>query len=45
MPKNSPIEDEKLATRFWPKSAILDPAFEALAEEGLSEELKEWPEY
>ncbi|MGH7873434.1 MAG: ribbon-helix-helix domain-containing protein [Candidatus Binatia bacterium] len=31
---------------FGPRVAKLDPAFEkALAEEGLSEELKEWPEY
>ena len=32
--------------RLAQECAKLDPAFEkALAEEGLSEELKEWPEY
>lgn len=41
---------EKLAriekSRLAQECAKLDPAFEkALAEEGLSEELKEWPEY
>ncbi|MBI2822544.1 MAG: ribbon-helix-helix protein, CopG family [Acidobacteria bacterium] len=33
-------------SRLARESAKLDPAFErALAEEGLSEELREWPEY
>jgi metal-responsive CopG/Arc/MetJ family transcriptional regulator len=33
-------------SRLAQECAKLDPAFEkALAEEGLSEELKEWPEY
>ncbi len=33
-------------SRLARESARLDPAFEkALAEEGLSEELREWPEY
>jgi len=41
---------EKLArlekSRLARECAKLDPAFEkALAEEGLSEDLKEWPEY
>jgi metal-responsive CopG/Arc/MetJ family transcriptional regulator len=41
---------EKLArlekSRLAQECAKLDPAFEkALAEEGLSEDLKEWPEY
>ena len=41
---------EKLArlerSRLAQESAKLDPAFEkALAEEGLSEDLTEWPEY
>ena len=41
---------EKLArlekSRLAQESAKLDPAFEkALAEEGLSEDLAEWPEY
>ena len=40
--KLSRIEKSRLAQ----ECAKLDPAFEkALAEEGLSEELKEWPEY
>jgi metal-responsive CopG/Arc/MetJ family transcriptional regulator len=42
--------DEKLArlekSRLAQECAKLDPAFErALAEEGLSQDLKEWPEY
>ena len=42
--------EEKLSrlarTRLARECAKLDPAFEkALAEEGLSEELREWPEY
>ncbi|OFW33558.1 MAG: CopG family transcriptional regulator [Acidobacteria bacterium RIFCSPLOWO2_12_FULL_60_22] len=42
--------DEKLArldrTRLARECAKLDPAFEkALAEEGLAEDLSEWPEY
>ncbi len=42
--------EEKLerleSTRLARECAKLDPAFEkALAEEGLSEELSEWPEY
>lgn len=42
--------EEKLArldrSRLARESAKLDPAFErALAEEGLSEDLSEWPEY
>jgi metal-responsive CopG/Arc/MetJ family transcriptional regulator len=42
--------DEKLArlegSRLARECARLDPAFEkALAEEGLSEELSQWPEY
>ena len=33
-------------TRLARESAKLDPAFEkAMADEGLSEELREWPEY
>jgi metal-responsive CopG/Arc/MetJ family transcriptional regulator len=40
--KLSRIEKSRLAQ----ECATLDPAFEkALAEKGLSEELKEWPEY
>ena len=42
--------DEKLArlerSRLARESAKLDPAFEkSLAEEGLSEDVSEWPEY
>jgi metal-responsive CopG/Arc/MetJ family transcriptional regulator len=42
--------EEKLArlerSRLARESAKLDPAFEkALAEEGLSEDISEWPEY
>lgn len=42
--------EEKLArlekTRLAQECAKLDPAFEkALAEEGISEDLNEWPEY